>query len=82
MNPVIIPADGRCTGFPNGIPWFNWDWSDCCVIHDLGGSDGTLIDCVAAATPGLPIVFVISAVGLMALYRPAYNVLQRWGWVR
>lgn len=78
MSTEIISADGRCTGFPNGIG--NWDWSHCCTVHDLGGTDGQLIDCITAATPGLPVVFIIAAVALMALYRPVYNLGQRWGW--
>lgn len=79
-SPVIIPSDGRCTGFPNGVG--AWDWSNCCVIHDGGGSDGALVDCIAEATPGLPIVFILAAVALMALFRPVYNLCQRWGWAK
>lgn len=75
-----VPADGRCTGFPGGVG--PWDWSHCCQVHDLGGSDGGLVDCVIAAAPGLPAAVVLAAVTVMALFRPLYNLAQRWGWVK
>jgi hypothetical protein len=71
-------SDGACTGFPDGIG--PWNWAACCLPHDVGGSDGALVDCIAAHAPGLPIVVILAAVTLMALLRPLYNLGQRWGW--
>jgi len=79
---VSLGSDGQCTGFPGGVEAFKWDWSACCSLHDVGASDGTLVDCVVSAAPGLPAVVVLAAVTLMALFRPLYNVGQRWGWWR
>jgi len=81
----ITGSDGRCTGFPNGF--LQWDWSECCRVHDVeatpgGSSDGHLATCLLENTPvaATPLVFLACAV--MAGCRPIYNALQRWGWVR
>lgn len=77
---VSLGSDGGCTGFPSGLG--AWDWSACCVAHDGGASDGWLLDCITTSAPGLPAALVVFAVFLMAAFRPLYNMLQRWGWVR
>lgn len=76
LNDVSLGSDGGCTGFPSGIG--KWDWSSCCTLHDAGGLDGQLVDCIAANAPGLPIAVILAAVTLMALGRPFYNLGQRW----
>lgn len=75
---VSLGSDGACTGFPSGIG--DWDWSACCLAHDAGGTDGQLVDCIAQAASGLPIVVILAAVSVMALFRPVYNLGQRWRW--
>lgn len=82
---ALTSSDGRCTGFPNGIG--RWNWSTCCQVHDVQAvaspaSDGELATCLLENTPlaAAPLVFLACA--LMAACRPAYNLLQRWGWVR
>lgn len=75
-----LGADGRCTGFPNGLG--RWNWSHCCVEHDAGGSDGGLLDCLLGAVPGWAWPLCGLGVTLMIACRPIYNVLQRWGWVK
>ncbi len=77
---TIIVTDG-CTGFPDGIG--RVDWSECCLVHDAGGSDGALLDCVTDAARDqaawMAPLFAL-AVFLMILFRPVYNMFQRWGW--
>lgn len=78
-------SDGRCTGFPNGF--LQWDWSECCRVHDLDGvtgnpSDGKLIACLLDNTPMAAMPLVCLACAVMGFCRPIYNVLQRLGWIR
>lgn len=75
-----LGSDGECTGFPEGVGPF--DWSHCCVIHDAGGSDGQLADCISKAVPGVFEGLVYFCIMLMIFARPVYNVLQRWGWMK
>lgn len=75
-----LGSDGRCTGFPNGLG--RWNWAQCCVEHDAGGSDGGLLDCLMAAVPPFAWPLCGFGVALMILCRPVYNLLQRWGWVK
>lgn len=75
----LLPAlgsDGRCTGFPNGIG--QWDWSACCQVHDLGGTDADLATCLLSSTPPWAAALVFLALALMAFCRPIYNLGQRW----
>ena len=68
-------ATDGCTGFW----WAEWRWPlirRCCVDHDLGASDGTLVDCLVAAS--VPPALAVAGVALMALLRPAYHALKRW----
>ncbi len=77
---VSLGSDGGCTGFPGGM--FGLDWSACCVAHDLGGSDGMLLDCLQSAVPTWAWPLVASAVAAMVLWRPVYNWMQRKGWAK
>lgn len=72
MPPVV--SDG-CTGF---------QWTEalfpatraCCVIHDAGGTDGRLVDCLRDTLPAWAYVVALFFVALMALFRPAYHWLR------
>lgn len=66
-------SDG-CTGFW----WLEWIFKihDCCVIHDFGGTDGTLVDCLMANTPGWTWPLVILCVAVMAFFRPVYHWIK------
>ena len=84
FNLVAPPlgADGRCTGFPNGFG--RYDWSECCSVHDAGGTDATLISCLLdpSNSPAWAMPIVCLGVAAMGFCRPGYNLLQRWGWVK
>lgn len=71
----VLSADGQCTGFPDSLG--PWDWHQCCVQHDAGGTDGQLLDCVASSVPGWAEVIVVLCIALMVLLRPIYTWLQR-----
>ncbi len=75
-----LGADGRCTGFPNGLG--RWQWGQCCVAHDAGGTDVELVACLIAAVPTWAGPLCFGGVMLMGFCRPVYNQLQRWGWVK
>lgn len=77
---VSLGADGRCTGFPNGIG--RWQWGACCSAHDLGGTDVELVTCLVASVPAWAGPLCFGGVMLMGFCRPLYNVLQRWGWAK
>ena len=68
-------TDG-CTGF-----WlFQLIWpsiTECCTVHDMGGSDGVLFDCLVAALPWYLWIFVPLCIGVMGLCRPVYNMIKR-----
>lgn len=69
-------SDG-CTGFPDRL--FNYDWSACCTIHDAGGSDGALLDCITSHGPTWAAGLIAACVTLMVFFRPVYVWLQRIG---
>jgi hypothetical protein len=77
---VSLGGDGGCTGLPSGL--VNEALLKCCVEHDAGGRDGALLDCSTDALPGVPAAIICLVIFLMALLRPVYNQLQRWGWVK
>lgn len=67
-----MPSDG-CTGFQ----WAEWIFPairSCCVVHDAGGSDGLLLDCLMANVPDWAWPFAAGGVALMVLFRP----IRRW----
>lgn len=78
-SPTVLSlmSDGRCTGFPNGVG--QWQWGDCCMVHDTGGTDGQLAACLLDHTPVAATPLVFLALALMAFGRPIYNLLQRLG---
>ncbi len=77
---VPLGSDGHCTGFPDSLG--PWNWHECCLAHDAGGSDGQLLDCISSHVPTWAEVIVILCIALMALFRPIYNWLQRRHWVK
>jgi hypothetical protein len=80
-NPVVVIDTDGCTAMPDGIgaPVCR----ECCALHDAGGSDGALLDCVTLAArdagyeAAAPLIAL--AVAVMVLLRPVYNLGQRWG---
>lgn len=67
--------DTGCTGFQ----WAEWIWpgiSQCCTTHDLGGSDGALLDCLLTGLPGWLGPFAAIGVALMLAARPLYERLR------
>lgn len=77
---VSLGSDGACTAFPGGL--FGLDWTHCCIVHDLGGTDGQLLDCLQSVVPTWAWPLVAFVVAIMVLFRPVYNWLQRQGWVK
>lgn len=69
----MIESDG-CTGFQ----WLEqfFPIRACCEVHDAGGSDGTLLDCLMANTPEWSWVLVTLCVALMVLARPIYRLVM------
>lgn len=73
-------SDG-CTGFQ----WAEWLFpaiSPCCVAHDLGNSDGQLLDCLMANTPEWSWAIVALCVAIMILFRPIYRLIKPKGTAR
>lgn len=74
MTPPDI-SDG-CSGF-----WLFealFPIRDCCVVHDAGGTDGMLLDCLMAATPGWAWPLVGLCVLVMIVCRPLYRLIKPW----
>jgi hypothetical protein len=71
--------DGGCSGFQWAERLFK-GINACCVEHDLGGTDGQLLDCLLNTTPGWAWGFVGLAVTAMIVVRPLYMHGQRQGW--
>lgn len=76
----VIDTDG-CTGFPDSL--FGRDFTACCTVHDEGGSDVVLLNCLneAVGDEWWFLILVFLAVLLMKTFRPVYNLLQKWGWL-
>jgi hypothetical protein len=71
-------TDGGCTVFPNGIgPYI---WQNCCVVHDLGGSDEELLTCIREQMPDWSLPLLLVALAAMKLGRPVYSWLYLRGW--
>lgn len=66
--------DLECTWWPD--VWFGVSIQDCCIAHDLGGSDLELFSCVAS-DKGLPIIAVVMIIGLI-VGRPIYRKIQKY----
>ena len=66
-------SDG-CTGFQ----WLErvFPITACCWEHDNGGTDGQLLDCLMAATPGWAWPLVAVCVAVMIFWRPVYHFIK------
>jgi len=77
-----VTGDG-CTSFQ----WLHdliYGIRSCCDIHDNGGSDGALLDCILGLTPGWSAFFVGIGVSIMLLFRPVYEWRKgerQWPWL-
>lgn len=67
-------TDGGCTFFPDSLPIFGWDWTDCCIAHDFNAGDWYLFTCIIDHTSYWIIPVVGICIGLMALGRPIYQI--------
>ena len=68
-------SDG-CTGF-HFIEWLFPQVTACCRLHDFGGSNGQLLDCLQSVLPHWAYVIAAFCVALMILFRPLYHWLKR-----
>jgi hypothetical protein len=71
-----LVSDG-CTGFGWAEHFF--PIRTCCEIHDNGGTDGQLLDCLMNATPEWSWALVGFCVALMILLRPIYRLIKPKG---
>ncbi|WP_374514879.1 hypothetical protein [Niveibacterium sp.] len=81
-------TDG-CSSFPDGTPWQQTLWLDCCVKHDIaywiGGTkddrvaaDEALEQCVAAV--GEPEIAKLMLAGVRVGGTPYFPTTYRWGY--
>lgn len=77
MDPGALPVGDGCTGFQ----WVErlFPVRQCCEIHDLGGSDGQLLDCLLGVTPEWTWPVVGACVAMMLLFRPLYRLFKNKG---
>lgn len=68
-------TDG-CSGFWL-LEWIFPSITNCCTVHDMGGTDGALLDCLQAALPAWAWAPAALCVALMVLFRPVYNWIKR-----
>lgn len=69
-----LPTDG-CSGFQI-LELIFPSITQCCAVHDNGGTDGMLLDCLQANLPGWAWAGAAFCVALMILLKPAYNWLK------
>ena len=50
---------------------------DCCAVHDAGGSNGVLLDCLQSVLPSWAYVIAAFCVALMILFRPVYRKVKK-----
>jgi hypothetical protein len=65
-----------CTGFW----WIDWIYpaaTVCCNDHDMGGTDGQLLDCLLSVLPDWSGFLVVLAVLIMFAFRPIYHFIKR-----
>ena len=81
---VSLGSDTGCTGLQWLVDLTPWrePIATCCALHDLGGSDGALLDCLQSSVPAWLWPLVAFAVTVMVFWRPVYNWLQRKGWAK
>lgn len=72
---VDLVSDG-CSGF-QWAEWFFPAIRACCVTHDFGGSNGTLLDCLEGVLPWWAYPIAAVFVALMIIARPLYRKLKR-----
>lgn len=70
----IIPVDYECTSWPD--VWFGISITDCCITHDLGGSNWELAMCVADKHWAFLPLGIIMFLGIIFL-KPLYKALLR-----
>lgn len=70
----MIETDG-CTGFQLLEMVFPVITS-CCAVHDNGGTDGRLLDCLQAGLPSWAWAPAALCVAVMILLRPIYHWLK------
>ena len=75
LGPASVDSDG-CTGFQFLEPVFQ-HLNACCQIHDAGGSDGALLDCINAGLPAYLWFPAALCVAIMILFRPIYHFIKR-----
>lgn len=76
MDASVNPVSDGCTGFW----WAEWIFPairQCCEVHDGGGSNGTLLDCLQSVLPHWAYVIAGFCVALMILVRPLYRAIKR-----
>lgn len=73
----LDPVGDGCTGFQWLEPFFAI--RACCEVHDMGGSDGTLLDCLLTNTPHWAWSLVGLCVTLMLLFRPILRLFRPKG---
>ncbi len=69
-------SDG-CSGFWF-LEWFFPAITACCTVHDFGGSDGTLLDCLQGGLPQWAWAPAAFCVALMVLFRPIWHRIKPW----
>lgn len=80
MAPSQEPVSDGCTGF--GLFEHFFQIRSCCEIHDSGGTDGQLLDCLLSATPEWAWPIVGLCVALMLAARPIYRLFKDKGTAR
>lgn len=77
----MISYDEHCTGFQWAEAIFPAIRS-CCAVHDVGGTDGALLDCLQDGLPAWAWALAAFGVAFMVFLRPIYNWMQRKGWLK
>ena len=73
LGPDTLGSDG-CTGFQ--LLELLLPIRSCCEVHDAGGSDGMLLDCLLQHTPSWSWGIVGACVAIMLTLRPLYHLLK------
>lgn len=71
----MISPDYQCTWWPD--VWFGTSLTDCCIAHDLGGTDIGLMSCVAHHGPIFAVIGFIMLIGV-TFGRPIYRAYMRY----
>lgn len=66
--------DFECTWWPDA--WYGISLTQCCIEHDLGGTDWQLARCVADLSPAFTGLGLLMFVGLKA-FGPIYRVWKK-----